>query len=111
MIDSLSNQRKKLQTHPDLGSLSCTSTKAAFIKEVENKYLCSKEMIFSVTLTKQMEIFAQIMQTSAVEVLPSMSLNAHKPWISNRTLRYIEERNAARQLCDKVIGVSDMQTH
>ena len=55
-----------------------------------------------------MAAFTQFMQQTACETLPQLKARSHRPWISDRTLRYIDERQEAKMALDRNL---ELQKH
>ena len=49
----------------------------------------------------KMHVFGELLRNTAEETLPEVKARSQRPWISARTLHYIDERTAARSAGDK----------
>ena len=100
-IDLARKVQGTTQARLDLSSLCQEPTQSLFLQSVEKK-LDECVLVGGQNCTStQVTNFTDAIKSSAHEVLPKVELTARRPWISARTLKYIRERNMARQLCNQ----------
>ena len=86
--------------HYDLKSLNDKYTRNLFLQTLEDKI---DNHIDFANSSIQVASFSEFMRQAAEEVLPIVKATARRPWISERTLRYIDERSQERAANNKVL--------
>ena len=98
---SLEHQHSHSQIQQyDLHALKDQCMRDSFIKGVEDNMISAIEMGNLQDIESFQLAWEQSFSAAASEILPNRVIARKKPWTSERTLRYIEERNDANRCSD-----------
>ena len=93
---SESKSKKKF----DLNSLQDDQISQAFSDQIENDIDLAADI--HQNIDSKINFFKESILNAAEKVLPQIEVSPHRPWISSRTLKYIDQRNNARQQKNQV---------
>jgi len=94
-------KKQELKPHLDIKSLGDDRVRQSFVHTLEQKIDVHMSMHQNEDIDNKVNVFTELLRNTAEETLPEIKARAQRPWISARTLHYIDERTAARHTGDK----------
>ena len=96
----------KSKQRVDVSSLDHEDITYAFIARLESEVDINPALEVSSHIDEKIECFTDLVHNIAQEELPKITATPSKPWISARTLHYIDDRSKARGVRDYKLEAS-----